>query len=142
MSMGPKFGGLALVRFPLNAASSSADVVVALRNSAYPYLRQGLVTGAAGAVVGTPLAFTANFFSVSNNLVGENSLSAPLVGCTIPTGSVWTAEIYEAVNHGDDVPEASISNWTIEITNDGPANANAISTNPAQLLLRIWEILI
>lgn len=109
----------------LNAASSSADVAVAFRNSAYPWLRQGLITSAAGAVVGTPFAYTSNFYSITNNLTGDWTGTQTLVGCTIPTGSVWTAEIYEAVNHGDDVPEASISNFTVQFTNEGPANATA-----------------
>ncbi len=119
-----KGGEVALV----NPASYASEAGVLLRNSAFPALGQVVrpsTTIAAGPL--TVQTISAQFATGGFAPVGYY---LNLWGQTIPTGSTWTGELFEAFNDDQDAPEATFVNFALGLKG-GAAAGYPTGTAPA-----------
>ena len=118
-----KGGSIALV----NPASWASEAGVLLRNSAFPGLSQ--VLRPSTAIAGGPLTIQTISGEIATLGAAPDGYYLNLWGQTIPTGSAWTAELFEAFNDDQNAPEATFVNFALGL--EAGAGSYPTGTVPA-----------
>jgi hypothetical protein len=111
----------------VNPLSFASEAGVLLRNSAFPGLAQvvrPVTTSPAG-----PIPYRVISAEFPTNGFAPDGYYLNLWGQTIPTGSTWTGELFEAFNDDQDLPEGEFVNFKLGL--NGPsAGSYATGTAP------------